>query len=109
MTAWGASKGKVLPLVAKIAGGLKKRILTEEQRARLIKAGKTGGDALKRWRDQRAQAPDSTSNEANSIQGGDRPGKEASVFIDRRVGLSCIWKGVIKDGDYDSRKFCFYA
>jgi hypothetical protein len=56
MTAWGASKGKVLSLVAKMAGGRKKWILTEEQRARLIKAAKAGRDALKKWRDQRAQA-----------------------------------------------------
>ena len=53
-----------------MTGGRKKRILTEGQRARLIEAGKAGKDALKRWRDQRVQAPDSTPNEANSIQGG---------------------------------------
>jgi hypothetical protein len=58
MTAWGAFEGKVLPLVAKMAGGPKKRILTEEQRTRLIKAAKAGRDALKKWRDQRAQAQD---------------------------------------------------
>ena len=70
MTAWGAFEGKVLPLVAKMAGGRKKRILTEEQRARLIEAGKAGRDALKRWRDQRAQGQDSTPNEAIPIQVG---------------------------------------
>ena len=77
MTAWGASKGEVPPLVAKMAGGRKKRILTEEQRARLIEAGKTGRDALKRWRDQRAQGQDSTQYEAIPIQVGeiDRSGR----------------------------------
>ena len=84
MTDWGAFEGKVLPLVAKIAGGLKKRILTEEQRARLIEAGK---DALKRWRDQRAQAPDSTPNEANSIQGGIGQGRKPRCSL--TAGLIC--------------------
>jgi hypothetical protein len=32
-----------------MTGGRKKRILTEEQRARLIEAGKAGKDALKSW------------------------------------------------------------
>ena len=66
----GASKGKVLSLVAKMAGGRKKRILTEEQRAMLIEVGKAGRDALKRWRDQRAQAQDLTLNEAIPPQAG---------------------------------------
>jgi hypothetical protein len=70
MTAWGASKGKVLSLAAKIAGGRKKRILTEDQSARLIEVGKAGRDALKRWRDQRAQGQDSTQNGAIPIQVG---------------------------------------
>jgi hypothetical protein len=71
MTALGASKGKVLSLLAKMTGGPKKRILTEEQRARFIEAGKAGRDALKIWRDQRAQGQDSTQNEAISTQVGE--------------------------------------
>ncbi len=59
---------KPLEMVAEMAGGRKKRILTEEQRARLIEVGKAGRDALKIWRDQRAQAQDSTQNEAISPQ-----------------------------------------
>jgi hypothetical protein len=94
MTAWGASKGEVPPLVAKMAGGRKKRILTEEQRARLIEAGKAGKDALKRWRNQRAQAPDSSQNEAILIQVGGILGQREKgshgVHIDHRVGLSGI-------------------
>jgi hypothetical protein len=53
-----------------MAGGRKKRILTKEQRARLIKAGKTGRDALKRWRDQRAQGQDLVQNEVIPIHIG---------------------------------------
>ena len=40
-TRWAFEK-EVLPLVARMAGGRKKRILTEEQRARLIEAGGQG-------------------------------------------------------------------
>jgi hypothetical protein len=64
------AEAELLDIVAKMAGGRKKRILTEEQRARLIEAGKSGRDALKKWRDQRAQAQDSTQNEAIPIQLG---------------------------------------
>jgi hypothetical protein len=60
MTAWGAFEKEVLPLVAKMARYRKKRILTEEQRARLIET--RGQGCPKKWRDQRAQARDSTSN-----------------------------------------------
>ena len=61
---------KLLAIVARMAGGRKKRILTEEQRAMLIEVGKAGRDALKRWRDQRAQAQDLTLNEAIPPQAG---------------------------------------
>jgi len=60
----------LLELVAGMAGGRKKRVLTEEQRARLIEAGKVGRDALKIWRDQRAQAQDSSQKEAIPPQVG---------------------------------------
>ena len=49
----------LLEKVAEMAGARKKRILTEEQRAKLIEAGKPGIDALKKWREQRAQAQES--------------------------------------------------
>jgi hypothetical protein len=72
-----------------MAGGRKKPILTEEQRARLIEAGKAGRDALKKWRDQRAQGQDLTLNEAIPPKtGGDWGGREAIVLPDRRVGLN---------------------
>jgi len=45
----------LLEKVAEMAGARKKRILTEDQRAKLIEAGKPGIDALKKWREQRAQ------------------------------------------------------
>jgi hypothetical protein len=64
------AEAELLDIVAKMAGGRKKRILTGDQRARLIEAGKSGRDALKKWRDQRAQGQDSTQNEAISIQVG---------------------------------------
>jgi hypothetical protein len=35
--------GKALSLVAKMAGGRKKRILTEEQRARILRWGRPAG------------------------------------------------------------------
>jgi len=61
----------LLEIVAAMAGGRKRRILTEEQRARLIEVGKAGRDALKIWRDQRVQAQDLTLNEAiHPRQGG---------------------------------------
>lgn len=88
MTAWGASKGEVPPLVAKMAGGPKKRILTEGQRARLIEAG--GQGCPKKWRDQRAQAKIRPQMRRSRSREGDRPGREATVFIDRRVGLSGV-------------------
>ena len=50
--------------MAKMAGGRKKRILTEDQRAKLIEAGKAGRDAIKQWNEHRAQAQDLTLNEA---------------------------------------------
>jgi hypothetical protein len=59
---------QLLEMVAKMAGGRKKRVLTEKQRARLIEAGKAGRDALKRWREQRAQGQDSTQSGAISNQ-----------------------------------------
>lgn len=46
----------LLEKVAAMAGARKKRILTAEQRAKLIKAGKPGIDALKKWREERTQA-----------------------------------------------------
>jgi hypothetical protein len=64
------AEAELLNIVAGLAGGRKKRILTEEQRARLIEAGKAGRDALKRWRDQRVQGQHSTKNEAISPQAG---------------------------------------
>jgi hypothetical protein len=60
----------LLEIVAGMAGGRKKRILTEEHRARLIEVGKSGRDALKIWRDQRVQAQDLTQNEAIPPQAG---------------------------------------
>lgn len=86
MTAWEAFEKEVLPLVARMAGGRKKRILPEEQRARLIETG-GGRDVLKRWRDQRVQAPDSTPNEVNSIQGGIGQGRKPWCSL--TVGLVC--------------------
>jgi hypothetical protein len=65
-------EAELLDIVAGMAGGRKKRILTEEQRSRLIEAGKSGRDALKRWRDQRVQGQDSTQNEAIPIQKKER-------------------------------------
>ena len=65
------AEAELLEIVARMAGGRKKRILTEEQRAMLIEVGKAGRDALKRWRDQRAQAQDLTLNEAIPPQAGD--------------------------------------
>jgi hypothetical protein len=62
------AKVELLDKVAKMAGGRKKRVLTEEQRVRLVEVGKAGRDALKRWRDQRAQGQDSSQNEAIPIQ-----------------------------------------
>lgn len=64
------AEAELLEIVAGMAGGRKKRILTEDQRARLIEAGKVGKDALKKWHDQRAQGQDSTQNEAIPIQVG---------------------------------------
>ena len=64
------AEAELLKIVAGMAGGRKKRILTEEQRARLIEVGKAGRGALKKWRDQRAQAQDSTQNEAIPPQAG---------------------------------------
>lgn len=64
------AEADLLDIVAGMAGGRKKRILTEDQRARLIEAGKSGRDALKKWRDQRAQAQDLTLNEAIPMQVG---------------------------------------
>ena len=64
------AEAELLNIVAGMAGGRKKRILTEEQRARLIEVGKAGRDALKKWRDQRAQGQDSTQNEAIPMQVG---------------------------------------
>jgi hypothetical protein len=46
---------ELLATVAEMAGARKKRILTGDQRAKLIEAGKPGIDALKKWREQRAQ------------------------------------------------------
>jgi len=45
----------LLEKVAEMAGGRKRRQLSEDQRAKLIEAGKPGIDALKKWREQRAQ------------------------------------------------------
>ena len=64
------AEADLLNIVAGMAGGRKKRILTEEQRARLIEVGKAGRGALKKWRDQRAQGQDSTKNEAIPMQVG---------------------------------------
>jgi hypothetical protein len=64
------AEAELLKIVAGMAGGRKRRILTEEQRARLIEAGKAGRDALKRWRDQRVQDQHSTKNEVISPQAG---------------------------------------
>lgn len=61
---------ELLEIVTGMAGARKKRILTEEQRAMLIEVGKAGRDALKRWRDQRAQGQDLTLNEAIPPQAG---------------------------------------
>jgi hypothetical protein len=57
---------EVLALVAGMAGARKRRVLTEEQRDRLLEAGKPGIAALKKWREQRAQGQDSTQNEVFS-------------------------------------------
>jgi hypothetical protein len=54
----------LLDKVAEMAGARKKRILTEEQRTKLIEAGKPGIAALKKWREQRAQAQESPQIEA---------------------------------------------
>ena len=61
---------ELLDIVARMAGGRKKRILTKDQRSRLINAGRSVGMPLKKWRYQRAQAQDSTLNEAIPIQVG---------------------------------------
>lgn len=57
-----------LEIVATLAGARKKRILTEEQRAALIEVGKAGRDALKKWREQRAQVQDLTQIETIPAQ-----------------------------------------
>ena len=64
------AEANLLNIVARMAGGRKKRILSEEQRTRLIKAGKSGRDALKRWRNQKVQGQHSTKNEAIPPQAG---------------------------------------
>jgi hypothetical protein len=58
---------ELLPLVAEMAGARKRRVLTEEQRAKLLESGKSGRDALRKWREQRVQGQDSTQNEAISL------------------------------------------
>jgi hypothetical protein len=64
------AEARLLNIVARMAGGRKKRILSEEQRARLIEAGKAGRDALKRWRDQRVRGRDSNQDETIPLQAG---------------------------------------
>jgi hypothetical protein len=49
-----------LGIVATLASGRKRRILTEEQRAALIERGKVGREALKKFHMQRVQAQNST-------------------------------------------------
>jgi hypothetical protein len=82
---------EVLALVAEMAGARKRRVLTEEQRDNLIEAGKSGRDALRKWREQRAQGHDSTQNEAISTQAGcdGQPGGgEVTVSIEFRSAVN---------------------
>jgi hypothetical protein len=57
---------ELLDTVAELAGGRKKRQLTEEQRAALIERGKAGREALKEFHLQRAQAQKSSQIKAIS-------------------------------------------
>jgi len=61
---------ELLATVAEMAGARKKRQLSEENRSKLIAAGKVGRDALKKWREQRAQAQDLAQNEAIPTRAG---------------------------------------
>lgn len=65
-----AFQGEVRPLVAEMADARQRQVLIEEQRTKLIEAGKAGRDALKKWHEQRAQGQDSTQNEAIRVQVG---------------------------------------
>jgi len=48
--------------VAEMAGDRKKRQLSEDHRAKLIEAGKVGGEALRRWQKERSKSDQTDPN-----------------------------------------------
>ncbi len=57
---------ELLELVAELAGGRKKRQLSEEHRAKLIEAGKVGREALQKWQKERSKG-DQTDPNSNDL------------------------------------------
>jgi hypothetical protein len=56
----------LLEMVAEMAGARKKRQLSEEHRSKLIEAGKSGREALKKWQVERSKR-DQTDQNSNDL------------------------------------------
>jgi hypothetical protein len=81
---------EALHQVCELAGGRKKRVLTEEQRVALIERGKSGREALLKYHAQRAQAQNLTQKEAIPTQARGFNGRRVRRrFFDSMSAVTC--------------------